>query len=180
MLHCTVKTARLTCRCKWWLWDRGGQISESEDSLIYRASYKTARASQRNPVLKNTHTNPFSWGHTQHQEVRMNSQIYKRTSIGLVWSLNSANHMMCSSPSVWFHAWHIQITQSYHQNHKLPPNLPSDWRERVLFYCFTTRWRVWQRKGKASTKQALKMRELQEPATPSPRYIHFEDLSHKT
>jgi hypothetical protein len=29
---------------------RGRQISEFEDSLVYRASSKTARATQRNPV----------------------------------------------------------------------------------------------------------------------------------
>jgi hypothetical protein len=31
---------------------RGRQISEFEDSLVYRVSSKTARATQRNPVSK--------------------------------------------------------------------------------------------------------------------------------
>jgi hypothetical protein len=32
---------------------RGRQVSEFEDSLVYRVSSRTARAVQRNPVLKN-------------------------------------------------------------------------------------------------------------------------------
>jgi hypothetical protein len=32
---------------------RGRQISEFEASLVYRVSSRTARATQRNPVLKN-------------------------------------------------------------------------------------------------------------------------------
>jgi hypothetical protein len=32
---------------------RGRQISEFEASLVYRMSSRTARATQRNPVLKN-------------------------------------------------------------------------------------------------------------------------------
>jgi hypothetical protein len=32
---------------------RGRQISEFEASLIYKVSSRTARATQRNPVLKN-------------------------------------------------------------------------------------------------------------------------------
>ena len=32
---------------------RGGRISEFEASLVYRVSSRTARAIQRNPVLKN-------------------------------------------------------------------------------------------------------------------------------
>jgi hypothetical protein len=32
---------------------RGKQISEFEASLIYRVSSRTAKATQRNPVLKN-------------------------------------------------------------------------------------------------------------------------------
>jgi hypothetical protein len=32
---------------------RGRQISEFEDSLVYRVSSGTARATQRNPVSKN-------------------------------------------------------------------------------------------------------------------------------
>jgi hypothetical protein len=35
------------------LGDRGRQISESEASLVYRVSSRTARATQRNPVSKN-------------------------------------------------------------------------------------------------------------------------------
>jgi hypothetical protein len=35
------------------LWGRGRQISEFTTSLVYRASFKTARATQKNPVLKN-------------------------------------------------------------------------------------------------------------------------------
>ena len=31
---------------------RGRQISEFEASLVYRVSYRTTRATQRNPVLK--------------------------------------------------------------------------------------------------------------------------------
>jgi hypothetical protein len=31
---------------------RGRQLSEFEDSLVYRVSSRTARATQRNPVLK--------------------------------------------------------------------------------------------------------------------------------
>ena len=34
------------------LGDRGRQISEFEASLVYRVSSRTARATQRNPVLK--------------------------------------------------------------------------------------------------------------------------------
>jgi hypothetical protein len=34
------------------LGDRGRRISEFEASLIYRVSSRTARATQRNPVLK--------------------------------------------------------------------------------------------------------------------------------
>jgi hypothetical protein len=37
---------------------RGRQISEFEASLVYRVSFRTARATQRNPVLKtNKQTN---------------------------------------------------------------------------------------------------------------------------
>jgi hypothetical protein len=32
---------------------RGRQISQFEASLVYRVSFRTARATQRNPVLKN-------------------------------------------------------------------------------------------------------------------------------
>jgi hypothetical protein len=32
---------------------RGSRISEFEESLVYRVSYRTARATQRNPVSKN-------------------------------------------------------------------------------------------------------------------------------
>jgi hypothetical protein len=32
---------------------RGKQISEFEDSLVYRVSSRTARATQKNPVSKN-------------------------------------------------------------------------------------------------------------------------------
>jgi hypothetical protein len=35
---------------------RGRQISEFEDSLVYRVSSRTARATQRNPVSKNKQT----------------------------------------------------------------------------------------------------------------------------
>jgi hypothetical protein len=41
---------------------RGRQISEFEASLVYRASSRTARAIQRNPVLKNKkQTNKKKW-----------------------------------------------------------------------------------------------------------------------
>jgi hypothetical protein len=33
---------------------RGGQISEFEASLVYKVSFRTARATQRNLVLKKT------------------------------------------------------------------------------------------------------------------------------
>jgi hypothetical protein len=36
---------------------RGRQISEFEASLVYRVSSRTARATQKNPVLKNKQTN---------------------------------------------------------------------------------------------------------------------------
>jgi hypothetical protein len=36
---------------------RGRQISEFEASLVYRVSSRTARATQRNPVLKNQNNN---------------------------------------------------------------------------------------------------------------------------
>jgi hypothetical protein len=36
---------------------RGRQISEFEASLVYRVSSRTARAIQRNPVLKNKNKN---------------------------------------------------------------------------------------------------------------------------
>ena len=36
---------------------RGRQISEFEASLVYRVSSRTARATQRNPVLKNNNNN---------------------------------------------------------------------------------------------------------------------------
>jgi hypothetical protein len=36
---------------------RGRQISEFEASLVYKVSSRTARAIQRNPVLKNKQTN---------------------------------------------------------------------------------------------------------------------------
>ena len=35
------------------VWGRGRQISEFKASLVYRASFKTAKATQRNSVLKN-------------------------------------------------------------------------------------------------------------------------------
>jgi hypothetical protein len=35
---------------------RGRRISEFEDSLVYKVSSRTARAIQRNPVLKKTKT----------------------------------------------------------------------------------------------------------------------------
>jgi hypothetical protein len=35
---------------------RGRQISEFEDSLVYTVSSRTARATQKNPVLKNKKT----------------------------------------------------------------------------------------------------------------------------
>jgi hypothetical protein len=36
---------------------RGRQISEFEASLVYKVSSRTAKATQRNPVLKNKQTN---------------------------------------------------------------------------------------------------------------------------
>jgi hypothetical protein len=39
------------------LGDRGRRISEFEASLVYKVSSRTARAAQRNPVLKNKKTN---------------------------------------------------------------------------------------------------------------------------
>jgi hypothetical protein len=36
---------------------RGRQISEFKASLVYRVSFRTARATQRNPVSKNKKTN---------------------------------------------------------------------------------------------------------------------------
>jgi hypothetical protein len=36
---------------------RGRQISEFEASLVYRVSFRTARAIQRNPVLEKTKQN---------------------------------------------------------------------------------------------------------------------------
>jgi hypothetical protein len=39
------------------LGERGGQISEFQASLVYRVSSRTARATQRNPVLKKKKTN---------------------------------------------------------------------------------------------------------------------------
>jgi hypothetical protein len=36
---------------------RGRRISELEDSLVYRVSSRTARATQRNPVSKNQNNN---------------------------------------------------------------------------------------------------------------------------
>jgi hypothetical protein len=39
------------------LGDRGRQISEFKDSLVYRVSSRTARATQRNPVSKNKKQN---------------------------------------------------------------------------------------------------------------------------
>jgi hypothetical protein len=35
---------------------RGWQISEIEASLVYKVSFRAARATQRNPVLKNKKT----------------------------------------------------------------------------------------------------------------------------
>jgi hypothetical protein len=35
------------------VWGRGRQISEFKTSLVYRTSFKIARATQKNPVLKN-------------------------------------------------------------------------------------------------------------------------------
>jgi hypothetical protein len=39
------------------LGDRGKWISEFEASLVYRVNSRTARATQRNPVLKNQNNN---------------------------------------------------------------------------------------------------------------------------
>jgi hypothetical protein len=36
---------------------RGRRISEFKASLVYRVSYRTARTTQRNPVLRNKQTN---------------------------------------------------------------------------------------------------------------------------
>jgi hypothetical protein len=36
---------------------RGSYVSEFEASLVYRVSFRTARATQRNPVLKNQPNN---------------------------------------------------------------------------------------------------------------------------
>jgi hypothetical protein len=40
---------------------RGRQISEFEASLVYKMSSRTARAIQRNPVLKNKKTKNYSY-----------------------------------------------------------------------------------------------------------------------
>jgi hypothetical protein len=46
---------------------RGRQISEFEASLVYRVSSRTARAIQRNPVLKNkTKQNKTKQNKTKH------------------------------------------------------------------------------------------------------------------
>jgi hypothetical protein len=53
MLPGTIKNPNLSQH----LGGRGRQISEFQDSLAYRLSSRTARATQRNPVSKNKQTN---------------------------------------------------------------------------------------------------------------------------
>jgi hypothetical protein len=48
---------------------RGRWISEFEESLVYRVSSRTARATQRNPVSKN-----------QKQKIEKKKEIYENTN----------------------------------------------------------------------------------------------------
>jgi hypothetical protein len=47
---------------------KGRQISEFEASLVYRVSSRTARATQRNPVLKNPNNNNSKQNKTNKQK----------------------------------------------------------------------------------------------------------------
>jgi hypothetical protein len=53
---------------------RGRQISEFEASLVYRVSFRTARAIQRNPVLKTTKQNK------QNKQTKTNKRKEKKSS----------------------------------------------------------------------------------------------------
>jgi hypothetical protein len=48
---------------------RDRQISEFETSLVYKVSFRTARATQRNPVSKNKQTNKNIITTTNYQNV---------------------------------------------------------------------------------------------------------------
>jgi hypothetical protein len=57
---------------------RGRQISEFEASLVYRVSSRTARATQKNPVLKNkTKQNKTKQNKTKTKKKKPHKQKYE-------------------------------------------------------------------------------------------------------
>ena len=66
---------------------RGRQISEFEASLVYRVSYRTARATQRNPVSKNQ------------KEKKIKKELFVEDSTVYLIVLAQARNMgLCSVP----------------------------------------------------------------------------------
>jgi hypothetical protein len=90
----------------WWprLWSQhsggwGRRISEFQASLIYKVSSRTARAIQRNPVLKNKQTNK----QTNKEPERGKRTVGGRNHRGLCgpWVLEYRWAATCSMPGTW-------------------------------------------------------------------------------
>jgi hypothetical protein len=62
---------------------RGRQISEFEASLVYRMSSRTARATQRNPVLKNKKTSNKQKGCGEHYKHEEHCNLLKLQKVSL-------------------------------------------------------------------------------------------------
>jgi hypothetical protein len=63
---------------------RGRWISEFEASLVYRVSSRTARATQRNPVLKKQNKTKQKTKNQNNNNKKVNTELYILKSILLV------------------------------------------------------------------------------------------------
>jgi hypothetical protein len=70
------------------LGDRGRQISKFKASLVYRVSSRTAKATQRNPVLKKT-KNKKTKNTKKQKRTTSDPFIYSHESPCSCWELNS-------------------------------------------------------------------------------------------
>ena len=62
---------------------RGRRISELETSLVYRASFRTARATQRNPVSKNQRQGVCVLGGEKIAAITVGASVLDRLPVSL-------------------------------------------------------------------------------------------------
>jgi hypothetical protein len=72
---------------------RGRRVSEFEDSLVYRVSSRTARATQRNPVSKNKTTTTKKSVFKKEKEREREREREREHEVGRVerWKISEEN-----------------------------------------------------------------------------------------